>query len=253
MQHRVVSQEEWLEARRQHLRREKEMSRLRDQLSAERRDLPWVRVDKTYTFEGPSGSESLADLFDGRSQLIVYHFMFGPTWPQGCPSCSFLADHIDGANQHLRHHDVTLLAVSRAPWPKIAAFRRRMGWQFKWVSSHGSDFNLDYHVSFSEADAAQGKVTYNFETIDYAFDELPGLSVFYRDAAGDLFHTYSSYARGGDLLIGAYNFLDLTPRGRNEAEGMDWVRHHDRYGVPGRADEPTDPISAFRQAAAPAR
>src|SRR5262245_23171400 len=171
MQHRIVSQEEWIAARKQHLRREKELTRLRDQLSAERRDLPWVKVDKAYVFDGPDGKEKLADLFAGRSQLIIYHFMFSPEWGQGCPSCSFLADHIDGANQHLKHHDVSLVVVSRAPLAKIQPFKKRLGWQFKWVSSYGSDFNFDYNVSFSKEDAFKGKVTYNFETVDYMFDE----------------------------------------------------------------------------------
>ena len=252
MQHRIVSRDEWLAARKEHLRREKELTRMRDRLSAERRELPWVKVDKPYVFDGPDGQRTLADLFDGRSQLIIYHFMFGPDWGQGCPSCSFLADHIDGANQHLKHHDVSLVVVSRAPWPRIAAFKKRMGWQFGWVSSHGSDFNFDYNVSFSKEDAAKGKVTYNYETVDYMFDELPGISVFYKDASGNLLHTYSSYARGGDLLLGAYNYLDLTPKGRNEVDGMEWVRHHDRYDAPARNGE-TDPISAFRQSLSEAR
>jgi predicted dithiol-disulfide oxidoreductase (DUF899 family) len=249
--HTIVSPEQWLTARRALLAKEKEFTRLRDELSAERRELPWVRVKKDYVFEGPRGNESLADLFEGRSQLIVYHFMFGPDWPQGCPSCSFLADHIDGANQHLKQHDVTLIAVSRTRWPKIAAFKTRMGWRFKWVSSAGSDFNHDFHVSFTAADKAKGKVTYNFDTMDYAFDELPGASVFHRNEAGDIFHTYSAYARGLDLMLGAYNWLDITPKGRNETHGMEWVKHHDRYDTtPGAASccaEALDPISAFRQ------
>jgi predicted dithiol-disulfide oxidoreductase (DUF899 family) len=250
--HKIVSQNEWLAARKALLAREKALTEARDALNAERRALPWVKVDKNYVFEGPRGRETLADLFDGRSQLVIYHFMFGPDWPQGCPSCSFLADHIDGANQHLKHHDVTLLAVSRAPWPKIEAFRKRMGWRFKWVSSSPGDFNTDHHVSFTEADKAKGKVTYNFETIDYMFNELPGASVFYKDGSGAIFHTYSSYARGLDLMLGAYNWLDITPKGRNEKHGMEWVRHHDRYDdAPGKGAsccvEELDPISAFRQ------
>ena len=233
MQHQVVSQEEWLAARKQLLSREKEFTRLRDELSAERRELPWVKVEKQYVFDGPDGKETLADLFDGRSQLIVYHFMFGPGWEQGCPSCSFVADHIDGANWHLPHRDVTLLAVSRAPLAEIEAFKKRMGWRFKWVSSFGSDFNYDYHVSFTPDEMARGKVYYNYAMTEFPSEEAPGLSVFYKDATGEVFHTYSSYARGVDMLVGAYNYLDLAPKGRDEADlpcTMAWVRHHDRYG-----------------------
>jgi predicted dithiol-disulfide oxidoreductase (DUF899 family) len=222
----VVSPDEWLDRRKKLLAREKELTRLRDQVSAERREMPWVRVDREYTFEGPDGQQSLADLFGGRSQLVVYHFMFGPGWKEGCDGCSFLADHIDGANLHLAHHDVTLLAVSRAPWPEFQPFKERMGWQFKWVSSYGSDFNYDFHVSFRKGEPA----TYNYEPRDSTEEgEAPGLSVFYKDEAGDVYHTYSAYARGGDILIGAYNWLDLTPKGRNETEIMDWMRLHDQY------------------------
>ncbi len=251
--HKIVSREEWLTARRIHLAREKELTRLRDQLHAERRELPWVRVEKPYVFDGPNGKESLGDLFGGNSQLIVYHFMFGPDWQQGCPSCSFLADHIDGADMHLRHHDVSVVVVSRAPWPKIEAFKKRMGWKFKWVSSYANDFNFDYHVSFTAEDKASGKAYYNYETGDYMFDELPGISVFLRDPADGVFHTYSAYARGGDILLGAYNYLDMTPKGRNETVIMDWIRHHDRYegstgsiACCGTAHE-TDPISEMRE------
>ena len=236
-QHAVVSKEDWIEARKIHLAREKEFTRQRDQLSAERRALPWVGVDKTYVFEGPKGKATLAELFDGRRQLIVYHFMFGPGWEEGCPSCSFLADHIDGAAVHLAQRDVTLVAVSRAPLPGIEAFKQRMGWRFPWVSSHGSDFNFDYHVSFTQDDLAQGQVYYNYHRLECSVEwspEAPGISVFYRDATGHIFHTYSSYARGVDILIGAYNYLDLVPKGRDEdglAFPMAWVRHHDRYGA----------------------
>jgi predicted dithiol-disulfide oxidoreductase (DUF899 family) len=229
MQHRVVSQEEWLTARRQLLSKEKEFTRQRDQLSTERRELPWVRVEKEYVFDTPSGKQTLSDLFEGRSQLMVYHFMFGPGWEQGCPSCSFVSDHIDGANWHLPHRDVTLLAVSRAPLAQIEAFKERMGWHFKWVSSYGSDFNYDFHVSFTNDQLAQGEVEYNYHLVE-GYDELPGLSVFYKDGA--IFHTYSAYARGLDMLVGAYNYLDLAPKGRDEADlpsTMAWVRHHDRY------------------------
>jgi len=228
--HPVVSREEWTAARKAHLRREKELTRLRDQVSAERRALPWVKVDKTYVFDTPDGKQTLAQLFDGRSQLIVYHFMWRHDLDTGCSGCSFLCDHIDGANWHLPHHDVTLLAVSRAPLAKLDAYRKRMGWQFRWVSSLGSDFNFDYHVSFTKDDLADGKVYYNYDMTDgWGMEELPGISVFTKDAKGDIFHTYSSYARGGDLLIGAHNWLDLTPKGRNETTIMDWMRRHDEY------------------------
>ncbi len=230
--HKVVSREEWLEARKAHLAKEKELTRLRDELSRQRRELPWVRVEKRYVFDGPGGKETLADLFGGRSQLIVYHFMFGPEWEQGCPSCSFLSDHIDGALVHLAQRDVTLLAVSRAPLSQIEAFKKRMGWRFNWVSSYGSDFNYDYHVSFTKEEMAKAKVYYNYDLREFGSEEAPGTSVFYKDATGAIFHTYSSYARGLDMLVGAYNYLDLVPRGRDEAElpwTMAWVRHHDKY------------------------
>jgi predicted dithiol-disulfide oxidoreductase (DUF899 family) len=242
---RIVSRDEWLAARTQHLSKEKDFTRLRDQLSAERRTLPWARVEKRYVFDGPDGKETLADLFDGRTQLIVYHFMFGPEWEEGCPSCSFLADHIDGSVVHLAHRDVTLLAVSRAPLLQIEAFKKRMGWRFKWVSSYGSDFNYDYHVSFTKEEMTKGKVYYNYELQEFGSEEAPGASVFYKDGTGDLFHTYSCYARGGDILIGAYNYLDLVPKGRDEdalAFTMAWVRHHDRYGDDYVVD-PTEPYS----------
>jgi len=230
---RIVSQDAWLAARKQYLGKEKEFTRLRDRLSAQRRELPWVRVEKQYDFDGPTGKETLGDLFDGRSQLIVYHFMFGPGWEQGCPSCSFLADHFDGALVHLVHRDATLLAISRAPLPEIEAFKKRMGWRFKWVSSFGNDFNHDYHVSFTPDEIAKGKVYYNYDMREFPSEEAPGISVFAKDGAGDIFHTYSGYARGLDILVGAYNFLDLLPKGRDE-DGLDftmaWVRHHDRYG-----------------------
>jgi predicted dithiol-disulfide oxidoreductase (DUF899 family) len=233
-QHKVVSREEWLAARRTHLAREKALTRARDALSRERRELPWVRVDKDYVFDGPNGRETLADLFAGRSQLIVKHFMFGPDWDQGCVGCSFHADHIDGPLVHLEHHDVTLIAVSRAPLDRIEAFRQRMGWRFKWVSSHGSDFNFDYHVSFTPEQIASGQMFYNYEMRSIGSNELSGLSVFYKDEAGNIFHTYSQYARGADILLGTYNYLDLTPNGRNETHNLtDWVRHHDRYDEAG--------------------
>src|SRR6266851_5654879 len=185
-QNRIVSQDEWLAARTQHLIKEKEFTRLRDQLSAERRALPWVKVEKNYIFDGPNGKETLADLFDGRSQLIVKHFMYGPGWEEGCVGCSFEVDHVEGALTHLEHHDVTYVAVSRAPLAEIEAFKKRMGWRIKWVSSYGSDFNYDYHVSFTEDEIAKGKVYYNFEMSDFQSEEMSGRSVFYKDAAGDV-------------------------------------------------------------------
>ena len=232
-QARVVSPDEWLVARKDLLNREKELSRLRDEVSRHRRELPWVKVDKQYVFDGPDGRETLADLFGGRSQLIVYHFMLGPGWEEGCKSCSYLADHFDGANWHLPHRDVTLVVVSQAPLPEIEAYKKRMGWRFKWVSSYGSAFNFDYHVSFTKDDEAKGEVYYNYGMGEFISDELPGLSVFYKEKNGDLFHTYSTYARGLDTLVGAYNFLDLAPKGRDENPDstMDWVRRHDEYTI----------------------
>ena len=231
---RVVSPAEWLVARKELLAREKDLSRQRDAVSAQRRELPWVRMEKEYVFDAPGGKESLADLFGGKSQLIVYHFMFGPGWEQGCPSCSLVSDHIDGGVVHLAQRDVTLAVVSRAPLPEIEAFKRRMGWRFKWVSSYGNDFNHDFHVSFTPEEMAHGKVDYNYKMQEFPGDEAPGASVFYRDGTGAVFHTYSSYARGLDILVGAYNYLDLVPKGRDE-EGlphtMAWVRHHDRYAA----------------------
>jgi predicted dithiol-disulfide oxidoreductase (DUF899 family) len=228
----VVSTEQWLVARRDLLTREKELTRLRDEVSRHRRELPWVKIDKEYVFDGPDGKETLADLFDGRSQLIVYHFMLGPGWEEGCKSCSYLADHFDGANWHLPHRDVSFAVVSRAPLSEIEPYKKRMGWRFKWVSSHNNEFNFDYHVSASENDQAKGKMYYNYETCELVSDELPGLSVFYKDENGDVFHAYSTYARGLDILVGAYNFLDLVPKGRDEDYlhfTMDWVRRHDEY------------------------
>jgi predicted dithiol-disulfide oxidoreductase (DUF899 family) len=234
MRHEIVSPQAWLAARKAHLAKEKEFTRLRDQLSAERRALPWTRVEKAYAFEGPGGTQTLPELFDGRSQLIVYHFMFGPGWEQGCPSCSFVADHFDGARVHLAQRDVTLVAVSRAPLAEIEPFSKRMGWRFPWLSSFGSDFNADYHVSFSKDELAKGEVYYNYGKTAFPSEEAPGASVFYKDPDGAVFHTYSTYARGLDMLVGAYNWLDLAPKGRDEAElpwTMAWVRHHDRYDV----------------------
>jgi len=227
----IVSEAEWLVARKDLLAREKEFTHQRDALSAARRQLPMVKIDKEYVFDGPNGKETLADLFDGRSQLIVYHFMFGPDWEEGCKSCSYLADQFDGAIVHLVHRDVSFAAVSRAPLRKIDAFKKRMGWRFKWVSSYGNDFNFDYYVSFTKDEEAKGEVNYNYETTEFMCDELPGLSVFYKDENDDVFHTYSTYARGLDMLIGTYNLLDLVPKGRDENPDstMDWVHRHDQY------------------------
>jgi predicted dithiol-disulfide oxidoreductase (DUF899 family) len=231
MQHKVVSRDDWIAARKAHLVNEKALTKARDQLSAERRALPWVKVEKTYVFDTPEGKKTLGDLFDGRNQLIVYHFMLGPDWGEGCPSCSYLADHFDGAALHLPHRDVMLTAVSRAPLPEIEAYKKRMGWSFPWVSSHGDDFNYDFHVSF-RPEQAESEVYYNYEMCDFEVDEMPGLSVFIKDASGAVFHTYSAYARGLDILVGTYNFLDLVPKGRDEAKlpwTMAWVRRHDDY------------------------
>ena len=231
MQHKIVSQSEWLNARKTLLAKEKEFSKTRDALSAARRDLPWTPVEKNYVFDGSNGNENLADLFGGKSQLMVYHFMLGPGWVQGCPSCSFLADHFDGAVIHLAHRDVSLVVISRAPLAEIEAYKKRMGWKFKWVSSFSNDFNRDFHVSFTKDEMAKD-AEYNYTVDKIPSDELPGLSAFIRDENGKVFHTYSSYARGLDTLVGTYNFLDMAPKGRDEGAlpwTMAWVRRHDEY------------------------
>lgn len=230
--HDIVSRDEWRVAREAFLKREKEFFREKDRIAQERRALPWVRVDKTYVFDGPSGQRTLADLFEGRGQLIVQHFMLGPGWNQGCAGCSFMADHSDGMNVHLENRDATLVAVSRAPLAEIERFRARMGWKFRWVSSAGSNFNYDFAVSFSEAQQAAGKAEYNYRPIDANSEELPGISVFYKNDAGDIFHTYSTYGRGVEVMMGTYNMLDLLPNGRGEnlsGPKMNWVRLHDSY------------------------
>jgi predicted dithiol-disulfide oxidoreductase (DUF899 family) len=230
--HKVVSHDEWIAARKAFLAEEKAFTRARDTISRKRRELPWEKIEKTYVFEGPNGKETLADLFSGKSQLIVYHFMLGPGWEEGCPSCSLLADHFDGSVIHLAQRDVAFVVVSRAPLPEIEKFKRRMGWNFKWVSSFGNDFNFDYQVSATPEEKAKGTAHYNYVDTEFPSDERPGTSVFFKNPAGEIFHTYSSYGRGLDILIGAYNFLDLAPRGRDEAGlsyGMAWVRHHDKY------------------------
>ena len=233
--HLIVSHDEWLAARRRLLEEEKAFTSRRDALSARRREMPWERIEKDYRFVGPKGELSLADLFDGRAQLVVYHFMLGPDWENGCKSCSFWADNFNGIDVHLAHRDVTLAAVSRAPFVKIEAFKKRMGWSFAWVSSFGSDFNYDFQASFAPADLAKGEVFYNFKLQKMSIDETPGISVFTRDGEGAVFHTYSCYQRGLDMLNGAYHFLDLTPKGRDEDAlpfTMSWLRHHDRYDTP---------------------
>lgn len=230
--HNVVSREEWLIARKAHLAQEKEFTRLRDQLSQQRRQLPWVKVEKPYVFDGPNGKESLADLFAGRSQLLVYHFMFHPSWEVACKSCSFWADNYNGIVVHLNHRDVTLVAVAKATLEQIDAFKKRMGWSFKWVSSFGNDFNRDYQVSFTPEELAKGEMYYNYQVGKFGREEAPGLSVFYKNEQGEVFHTYSCYSRGLDMVNGAYHLLDLAPKGRDEAGlsyPQEWVRHHDRY------------------------
>jgi predicted dithiol-disulfide oxidoreductase (DUF899 family) len=230
--HPVVSHAEWLEARKGLLKREKELSRLRDRLSEERRALPWERVEKPYAFDGPRGRESLADLFAGKSQLLVYHFMYPVSWEDGCKSCSFWMDSFERNAVHLAARDVALAVVSISPLARLEAFRKRLGWTFHWVSSEPSDFNRDFGVTFSEQEIAQKLPLYNYGTMAHPVVEAPGLSVFYRDPQGEIFHTYSTYARGLDALNSAYQLLDLVPKGRDEDElpyTMSWLRHRDRY------------------------
>ncbi|MEZ4707864.1 MAG: thioredoxin family protein [Caldilineaceae bacterium] len=229
--HQIVSQTEWLAARKELLVKEKEFTRLRDQLSQQRRDLPWERVEKEYVFDGPNGKETLADLFDGKSQLVIYHFMFGPDWDEGCPSCSFWADNYGGIPMHLAHRDVAHVTISRAPLAKLEDWKQRMGWDFKWVSSHDSDFNFDYHVSFAPQQFENGGAMYNYRSIQEG-EESPGISVFYKDDDGAIYHTYSTYARGLDMLNLAYHYLDLVPKGRDEESlpwTMAWLRYRDSY------------------------
>jgi predicted dithiol-disulfide oxidoreductase (DUF899 family) len=228
--YKIVSRDAWLEARKELLIKEKEFTRLRDQLSATRRELPWEAVDKEYVFQGPKGEETLRDLFEGRSQLIVYHFMFGPDWEAGCPHCSRWADNFNGIIVHLNQRDVSMIAMSRAPYGKLAAYGRRMGWNFKWVSSYGTDFNFDYHVSFTPDAVAKQEAYYNYQVQRQPASEREGISIFYKDTLGAVFHTYSTYARGIDMLSLDYHYLDLTPKGRDEGDrGPFWVRRHDEY------------------------
>lgn len=233
LNHSVVTRQEWLAKRKELLVKEKELTRSNDAIAAMRRDLPWVRIEKNYVFEGPGGKITLADLFMGRSQLIVQHFMFGPGWQEGCPGCSFEADHVESAFMHLQHHDISFAAVSRAPLSELLPFKERMGWKFNWVSSNGNDFNFDFNVSFSAEEKEKGVIYYNYDHRPYETEELPGHSVFYKNEYGEVFHTYSAFARGVEQLSAAFNFLDLTPKGRNEAGPyynlMDWVKHHDKY------------------------
>ncbi len=246
---KIVSRDEWLAARKKLLAKEKQLTRERDALAAERRQLPWVKVEKNYVFDGPNGKVTLADLFDGKSQLIIYHFMFGPDWQEGCPSCSFNMDHTDGALVHLAQRDVSFAAISRAPYPKIAAFKERMGWRFNWVSSNGNDFNRDYQVLFTKEELATGKVNHNFNLEAFPGTDAPGFSVFYKDQNGEIFHTYSAYARGTQTTMNTYNYLDLVPKGRDEdalSFTMSWLCHHDRYadGYLADPDKPYWPADA---------
>jgi len=227
----VVSRKDWLAARKALLTKEKKFTRLRDQLSKERRQLPWVKVDKDYVFDGPEGTETLSELFDSRSQLIVYHFMFGPDWDAGCKHCSFWADNFDRIIVHLNHRDVTLVAASRAPYGKLETYKKRMGWNFKWVSSGNTDFNFDYHVSFTPEEEAKKKAFFNYKIQDPDSSDREGASVFFKDAKGNVFHTYSTYERGIDMVNTAYHYLDLVPKGRDEGKsGPSWLCRHDEYG-----------------------
>ena len=243
--HQVVSKQEWLAARRELLKAEKAFTQQRDALSQRRRELPWVRIDQPYSFDGPSGRETLADLFEGRHQLIVQHFMFGPDWAEGCPSCSFWADSYNGIDVHLAHRDISFVTVSAAPFAKLDAYQRRMGWDFKWVSSADTTFNQDFRVSFTEEELKSGRADYNFGPNGFASTEAPGASAFYRDEEGNIFHTYSCYARGLDILNGAYHYMDIAPKGRNE-DGlpwpMAWLRRKDQYdGGSAKAEPATQP------------
>lgn len=230
--HMTVSPDKWLEARRDLLAAEKDLSRRSDQVVQLRRQLPWVKVEKDYVFEGPDGHQKLGDLFGDRHQLLVQHFMLAPGWEEGCKSCSYMADHTDGMVPHLAQRDTTFVAISRAPYAEIVRFKRRMGWKFRWLSSNGSSFNYDFGVSFTPDEAAKGSQAYNYGSSPYGKEELPGVSAFFKEDNGDVFHTYSTYGRGVDVMMGTYRMLDLTAKGRDEdglAHPMSWVRHHDRY------------------------
>lgn len=230
--HKIVTRDEWLTARKEHLAREKEFTQLRDALSEGRRQLPWVKLEKDYVFDGSHGKECLSDLFEDRHQLIVYHFMYGPGWDEGCPSCSFWADNYDRIIVHLNHRDISMVTISNAPAKELDAYRSRMGWSFKWLSSLENDFNRDYHVSFTPEEVNEGKMFYNYRDTNFPSSEGPGISVFYRDDDGSVYHTYSCYSRGLDMLNGAYHHMDLVPKGRDEADlshSMSWLRRHDQY------------------------
>jgi len=231
-QPKIATPEKWLASRLELLREEKELTHLRDRVAQRRRELPWVKVTKPYAFAAPAGRVSLADLFEGRSQLIVQHFMLGPGWEEGCKSCSFMMDHFIPTVLHLKARDVSFAAISRAPLAEILPFKERMGWDVNWVSSYGNDFNHDFRVSFTEKELASGKVEYNYTKMEFPHEEAPGISVFARDAAGAVYHTYSTYGRGVEVIMGTYHLLDLVPKGRDEDDmeyGMEWVRYHDRY------------------------
>ena len=250
----VVQDDRWLEQRRKLLAREKELTRLHDEVAEARRAMPWRRITKNYVFDTPHGKRTLAELFAGRRQLIVQHFMFGPGWEQGCPSCSYMADHTDGMTIHLAHRDIAFTAVSRAPLADIQRFRARMGWKFDWVSSNGSDFNFDFGVSFTPEQLAGGDVDYNYGKRYFPAEEAPGISVFVKDDAGDVFHTYSTFGRGVEVMMGTYMLVDLTPRGRNERDvfyKMEWVRHHDRYEADSRFEPAPEKVAPPAATACP--
>lgn len=250
MQHEVVNAEKWQSARIELLKKEKELTRLRDEISKRRRELPWEKIEKKYVFDGPKGKQALADLFEGKSQLIVYHFMLGPGWKEGCPSCSYLGDHFDGTLPHLAARDVRLVAISRAPFAEIEAFKKRMGWKFPWYSSNGTDFNFDYHVSQSKEEAGKAEVYYNYAMQKFPAEERPGASVFYKGAAGNVFHTYSTYGRGLDTFLGTYHWLDIVPKGRDEDGlkfSMAWVRHHDKYDEGYNVDAKADYVQPAKK------
>ncbi len=227
--HETVSREQWLTARKELLAQEKELTRHRDRVAAARRALPWVKVDKDYVFQTVDGSRSLADLFEGRSQLLVYHFMLTPGSDHICPGCAFLSDHADAARQHFENADLSFIAISRAPLSQILPIKKRFGWTFRWASSEGTSFNYDYGVSFTKEQIASGKLPYNYATTDFPSEDLHGTSVFARNDTGEVFHTYSTYARGNEALAGTFSYLDLVPKGRNEKGTMSWVRLHDEY------------------------
>jgi len=238
---RVVSREAWLEARKDLLAEERALTHARDAVARKRRALPWVKIDKTYAFDTPTGTVSLSDLFAGRSQLAVYHFMLTPGSDHNCPGCSFISDHVDAARQHFEQADLSFVAISRAPLAQIEPVRRRMGWHFRWASSHGTDFNYDFRVSFKPQDIAEGRAVYNYGTVIKTSEDMHGTSIFAKDAAGMVYHTYSTFARGDETFLGAFAWLDLVPRGRNEQGTMSWVRLHDEYGAPAEDDSCCSP------------